>query len=113
MGCNIFSRSSTANQSPSAIPTTVNLEIQGSQSKNRGLRARKKKNRRKKGGSRPVTNINRDDEVAGMDMTRLGGFAYAYHDEDDQSIKHAYLMGKIETNIETPPANLSLPSADV
>ena len=37
----------------------VNLEIQGSQSKNRGLRARKKKNRRKKGGSRPVTDINR------------------------------------------------------
>ncbi|KAF3974885.1 hypothetical protein CMV_001829 [Castanea mollissima] len=37
----------------------VNLEIQGSQSKNRGLGARKKKNRRKKGGSRPVTDINR------------------------------------------------------
>ena len=37
----------------------VNLEIQGSQTKNRGLRARKKKNRRKKGGSRPVTDINR------------------------------------------------------
>ena len=57
--------------------------------------------------------VSRDDEVAGMDMTRLGGFAYAYHDEDDQSIKHAYMMGKIEPNIETPPANLSLPSADV
>lgn len=37
----------------------VNLEIQGSQSKNRGLRARKKKNRRKKSGSRPVRDINR------------------------------------------------------
>ena len=37
----------------------VNLGIQGSQSKNRGLCARKKKNRRKKGGSRPVTDINR------------------------------------------------------
>ncbi|XP_023920465.2 uncharacterized protein LOC112031993 [Quercus suber] len=37
----------------------VNLEIQGSQSKNRGLRARKKKNRRKKGGLSPVTDINR------------------------------------------------------
>ena len=57
--------------------------------------------------------VSRDDELAGMDMTRLGGFAYAYHDEDDQSIKHAYMMGKIEPNIETLPANLSLPSADV
>ena len=57
--------------------------------------------------------VSRDDEVAGMDMTRHGGFAYAYHDEDDQSIKHAYMMGKIEPNIETPPANLSLPSVDV
>ena len=57
--------------------------------------------------------VSRDDEVAGMDMTKLGGFAYAYHDEDDQFIKHAYMTGKIEPNIETPPANLSLPSADV
>ena len=57
--------------------------------------------------------VSRDDEVAGMDMTRLGGFAYAYHDEDDQSIKHAYMTGKIEPNIETPLANLSLPLADV
>ena len=32
--------------------------------------------------------VSRDDELAGMDMTRHGGFAYAYHDEDDQSIKH-------------------------
>ena len=57
--------------------------------------------------------VSRYDEVAGMDMTRHGGFAYAYHDEDEQSIKHAYMMGKIEPNIETPPTNLSLPSVDV
>ena len=57
--------------------------------------------------------VSRYDEVAGMDRTRHGGFAYAYHDEDEQSIKHAYMMGKIEPNIETPPANLSLPSVDV
>ena len=37
--------------------------------------------------------VSRDDEVAGMDMTRLSGFAYAYHDEDDQTIKHAYIVG--------------------
>ncbi|MQL81334.1 hypothetical protein Taro_013786 [Colocasia esculenta] len=26
--------------------------------------------------------ISAEDEMAGMDMTRHGGFAYAYHDED-------------------------------
>ena len=48
-----------------------------------------------------------------MDLTRHGGFAYPYHDEDDQSIKHAYMTGKIEPNIAIPPANHSLPSEDV
>ncbi|GMY20374.1 ammonium transporter 1 member 2-like [Fagus crenata] len=57
--------------------------------------------------------VSRDDEMAGMDLTKHGGFAYAYHDEDDQSNKHAYMMGKIEPNIMTPPANHSLPSEDV
>ena len=57
--------------------------------------------------------VSRYDEVVGIDRTWHGGFAYAYHDEDEQSIKHAYMMGKIEPNIETPPANLSLSSADV
>ena len=57
--------------------------------------------------------VSRDDELAGMDMTRHGGFAYAYHDEDGQPIKHAYRMGTIEPNIKTPPANLSLPLANV
>ena len=57
--------------------------------------------------------VSRYDEVAGMDRTRHGGFAYAYHDEDEQSIKHAYMMGKIEPNIETPLVNLRLPSVDV
>ena len=57
--------------------------------------------------------VSRDDEVASMEMTRHGSFAYAYHDEDEQSIKHAYMMGKIEPNIATPPANHSLPSEDV
>ncbi|GJY88895.1 ammonium transporter 1 member 1 [Tanacetum coccineum] len=28
--------------------------------------------------------ISPEDETAGMDMTRHGGFAYVYHDEDDQ-----------------------------
>ena len=57
--------------------------------------------------------VSRYDEVASMDRTRHGGFTYAYHDEDEQSIKHAYMIGKIEPIIETPPANLSLPSVDM
>lgn len=52
--------------------------------------------------------ISRDEESMGMDLTRHGGFAYVYHDEDeDESIKRAgFMMGRIE------PASLSLsPSA--
>ncbi|GKA06229.1 ammonium transporter 1 member 1-like protein, partial [Tanacetum coccineum] len=37
--------------------------------------------------------ISPEDETAGMDMTRHGGFAYVYHDEDDQK---AFPMRKIE-----------------
>ncbi|KAK2988621.1 hypothetical protein RJ640_026436 [Escallonia rubra] len=33
--------------------------------------------------------ISREDETAGMDQTRHGGFAYAYHDEDE----HAHIPG--------------------
>nr|GLL44182.1 ammonium transporter 1 member 1-like [Ipomoea trifida] len=38
--------------------------------------------------------ISPDDEMAGMDLTRHGGFAY-YHEEDD--IKPGFQMGKIES----------------
>lgn len=31
--------------------------------------------------------ISTEDEMVGMDMTRHGGFAYAYNDEDDVSVK--------------------------
>ncbi|KAK7269117.1 hypothetical protein RIF29_21833 [Crotalaria pallida] len=46
--------------------------------------------------------ISRDDEGAGMDLTRHGGFAYAYNDEEDESVGGYYgnrkrgMMGKIE-----------------
>ncbi|KAF3452379.1 hypothetical protein FNV43_RR02812 [Rhamnella rubrinervis] len=41
--------------------------------------------------------ISRDDEMAGMDLTRHGGFAYAYHDEDDSSRRPAeFMMTKVE-----------------
>ncbi|KVH91029.1 ammonium transporter 1 member 1 [Cynara cardunculus var. scolymus] len=38
--------------------------------------------------------ISAEDETAGMDMTRHGGFAYVYHDDDDQ--KSGIPMRKIE-----------------
>lgn len=40
--------------------------------------------------------ISAEDEMAGMDMTRHGGFAYVYHDEDDDSHKNSIPMRKIE-----------------
>nr|CAN76352.1 hypothetical protein VITISV_044207 [Vitis vinifera] len=39
--------------------------------------------------------ISAEDEMAGMDLTRHGGFAYMYH-EDDDSNKHAFELRKIE-----------------
>ncbi|CAN0892750.1 Ammonium transporter 1 member 2 [Linum grandiflorum] len=48
--------------------------------------------------------ISGEDEVAGMDMTRHGGFAYAYHDEDDPSLKPAaFMMRRIEPSYESTP----------
>nr|GMD72113.1 ammonium transporter 1 member 1 [Ipomoea batatas] len=38
--------------------------------------------------------ISEEDEMAGMDMTRHGGFAYVYHDEDDH--KSGIQMRRIE-----------------
>ncbi|GAA0145981.1 primary active transporter [Lithospermum erythrorhizon] len=40
--------------------------------------------------------ISPDDEMAGMDMTRHGGFAYAYHDEEDGSKNGGIAMKKVE-----------------
>ncbi|KAM7258635.1 hypothetical protein ACFE04_014376 [Oxalis oulophora] len=39
--------------------------------------------------------ISAEDEMAGMDQTRHGGFAY-YHDEDDESVKNGTMLKKIE-----------------
>ncbi|KAJ1409325.1 Ammonium/urea transporter [Sesbania bispinosa] len=47
--------------------------------------------------------ISNDDETAGMDMTRHGGFAYAYHDEDDGSTKKpSFMMGRIGPGTTSP-----------
>ncbi|KAF4352655.1 hypothetical protein G4B88_012558 [Cannabis sativa] len=54
----------------------------------------------------------RDDEMAGLDLTRHGGFAYVYHDEDP-SIRpdhHQFTMRKIEptnSNFMSPANNNS------
>ncbi|MED6135672.1 Ammonium transporter 1 member 2 [Stylosanthes scabra] len=48
--------------------------------------------------------ISREDETAGMDLTRHGGFAYAYHDEDDGFAKPAmFMMGRIEPSPQAHP----------
>ncbi|KAK7290421.1 hypothetical protein RIF29_04837 [Crotalaria pallida] len=44
--------------------------------------------------------ISADDELAGMDLTRHGGFAYAY--EDDDSHRPGVQLRKIEPNGSTP-----------
>uniref|UniRef100_A0A7N0TES0 Ammonium transporter n=1 Tax=Kalanchoe fedtschenkoi TaxID=63787 RepID=A0A7N0TES0_KALFE len=47
--------------------------------------------------------ISREDEMAGMDMTRHGGFAYIYHDGDDPSVKTpGFVMGKVEPGSPSP-----------
>ncbi|KAF3457524.1 hypothetical protein FNV43_RR02182 [Rhamnella rubrinervis] len=47
--------------------------------------------------------ISAEDEMAGMDLTRHGGFAYVYHDDDD-SQKNGFQLRKIEPNATTPPS---------
>lgn len=58
--------------------------------------------------------ISREDEMAGMDLTRHGGFAYVYHDdEDDGSSIPTYKMKRIEpTNSNSiPTPEHELPSS--
>ncbi|CAI9290556.1 unnamed protein product [Lactuca saligna] len=43
--------------------------------------------------------ISAEDETAGMDMTRHGGFAYVYHDDDDQKL--GLPMRKIEPAVSS------------
>ncbi|MQL95619.1 hypothetical protein Taro_028280 [Colocasia esculenta] len=50
--------------------------------------------------------ISAEDEMAGMDMTRHGGFAYVYHDEDSPSHKGGFMLksaaaGRVEPG-QTP-----------
>ncbi|KMT13892.1 hypothetical protein BVRB_4g077340 [Beta vulgaris subsp. vulgaris] len=46
--------------------------------------------------------ISSKDEMEGMDVTKHGGFAYLYHDEDDQSHNSPFTMRKVEPTNTTP-----------
>ncbi|GMN61474.1 hypothetical protein TIFTF001_030561 [Ficus carica] len=46
--------------------------------------------------------ISAEDEMAGMDLTRHGGFAYVYHDEDDAEKPNSFPLRKVEPNNVTP-----------
>ncbi|KAJ6792559.1 Uncharacterized protein M6B38_238250 [Iris pallida] len=47
--------------------------------------------------------ISAEDEMAGMDLTRHGGFAYVYHDEDDVGGSRAGFMLK-SANVRVEPS---------
>ncbi|XP_050372318.1 ammonium transporter 1 member 1 [Argentina anserina] len=46
--------------------------------------------------------ISEEDELAGMDMTRHGGFAYVYHDEDDSPKPAGIQLRRVEPSSSTP-----------
>ncbi|KAK6243401.1 hypothetical protein QUC31_009810 [Theobroma cacao] len=54
--------------------------------------------------------ISENDETAGMDLTRHGGFAYAYHDEEDLSLTPGFMMTKIEPTNGSPSEGQTSPS---
>ncbi|KAK9919374.1 hypothetical protein M0R45_027969 [Rubus argutus] len=47
--------------------------------------------------------ISGEDETAGMDLTRHGGFAYVYNDEDDASGKPEFMMRRVEPTDDASP----------
>nr|AFU34589.1 ammonium transporter 1;1 [Alternanthera philoxeroides] len=42
--------------------------------------------------------VSPDDKMSGMDLTRHGGFAYAYHDEEDSNQRVAIPLRKIDSS---------------
>ncbi|KAK4493238.1 hypothetical protein RD792_017887 [Penstemon davidsonii] len=51
--------------------------------------------------------ISSDDETAGMDMTRHGGMAYIYHDEDENSNLPQFKMKRVEPSDTPTPEHFS------
>ncbi|XP_021897008.1 ammonium transporter 1 member 1 [Carica papaya] len=47
--------------------------------------------------------ISADDEMAGMDLTRHGGFAYVYHDDDNELQNNGFQLRKIEPRSSCTP----------
>ncbi|KAM1104457.1 hypothetical protein ACFX15_012480 [Malus domestica] len=50
--------------------------------------------------------ISAEDEMAGMDLTRHGGFAYVYHDDEDAQKPSVIQLRKVEPNASTPPTSV-------
>ncbi|RVX11220.1 Ammonium transporter 1 member 2 [Vitis vinifera] len=40
--------------------------------------------------------ISSEDEMAGMDLTRHGGFAYVYNEDDESTFKPGLPLGRVE-----------------
>ncbi|KAK0602552.1 hypothetical protein LWI29_034652 [Acer saccharum] len=52
--------------------------------------------------------------VCGVDLTRHGGFAYVYHEEDDPSQKPTFMMRRVEpTNESTTPDYQNSPTTNI
>ncbi|CAI9270696.1 unnamed protein product [Lactuca saligna] len=50
--------------------------------------------------------VSKEDEMAGMDMTRHGGFAYVYHDDDGSSHPPpGFMMRRVEPSSASPTPN--------
>ena len=53
-----------------------------------------------------LLSISADDEMAGMDLTRHGGFAYVYHDEDpgDKAGVGGFMLRSAQNRVEPAAA---------
>ncbi|XP_076883824.1 ammonium transporter 1 member 2-like [Bidens hawaiensis] len=52
--------------------------------------------------------VSKEDEMAGMDMTQHGGFAYVYHDDDDSTHPPTgFMMRRIEPSGTTTPGPIN------
>ncbi|KAJ8763934.1 hypothetical protein K2173_003716 [Erythroxylum novogranatense] len=50
--------------------------------------------------------ISPEDEMAGMDLTRHGGFAYVYHDDEDESQRNGIQLRKIGPAVGVPSTTI-------
>ncbi|XP_004304785.1 PREDICTED: ammonium transporter 1 member 2-like [Fragaria vesca subsp. vesca] len=47
--------------------------------------------------------VSDTDETAGMDLTRHGGFAYVYNDEDEASVEPEFMMRRVGPTDDASP----------